>query len=163
MSSGPRVVAEKVWTRIASRLRGASALFIQTDEETASEDDQVAPIYRKRGLKLGNLHTADTVVTKRITWPHEVIYTSQGEPAIYEELSAVLFINGYLTVLVEYTEEVKGHMLWHLQELMEDAEFYGWRSVRDYHVAWLLKFEQGRAAWGDETQKMKLRRALVWH
>ena len=62
------------------------------------------------------------MATKRITWPHEVVYTSQGQPAIYEELNTVLYVNGYITVLME---EVKEHMLQYLQELMEDAEAYG--------------------------------------
>ena len=61
-------------------------------------------------------------------------------------MSAMLLINGYLTVMGEETDFVKGHMLWHLQELMEDAEAYGWRSVKNYHSVWLQQLEQGRAA-----------------
>ena len=87
----------------------------------------------------------------RITWPHKVVYTSQGQPAIYDEMSALLFVNGNLTVMGEEMGEeidiVKGHMLQHLQKLMGDAEAYGWSSVRDYHAAWLQQLEQERAAW----------------
>ena len=40
---------------------------------------------------------------------------------------------------------------------------YGWRSVRDYHTAWLQQLEKVRVTWGDETKKLKLRSTLMWH
>ena len=58
---------------------------------------------------------------------------------------------------------MKGHMASHLQEIMEDTEIGGWKSVRDYNAAWLQEIEQGRAMWGEKEKHMKLRRALVWH
>ena len=61
-----------------------------------------------------------------MTWPHRVVYNSEGQIAVYEEMSSILFVNGYLTIKGEKTEEVKGHMLQHLQDLMEDAEAYSW-------------------------------------
>ena len=39
----------------------------------------------------------------------------------------------------------KDDMLEHLQELMEDVEVYGWRTVRENHAAWLQLMEQGWA------------------
>ena len=54
-------------------------------------------------------------------------------------------------------------MLHHLQELMEDAEAYGWKSVHSYHPAWLQQLVQGWTSLADEDKKLKLRRALVWH
>ena len=52
-------------------------------------------------------------------------------------------------------------MLRYLQELMEDSEVYGWETVRDYLAAWLQFIEQGRATWGEEVKKTKLRRTLI--
>ena len=49
----------------------------------------------------------------------------------------------------------------HLQELMEVVEVYGWKVVKDYHAAWLQLMEQGRAAWGDNAKKERLRRLMV--
>ena len=72
-------------------------------------------------------------------------------------------MNEYLTVLAEEAGDNKPFLLQHLQELMEDAEIYSWRAVRDYHVAWLLNIEQGRASWKDTDKKNKLRRTLVWN
>ena len=54
------------------------------------------------------------------------------------------FVNGCLTVIWEEPEDVMGHMLQHLQELIEDAQAYGWRSVRDYNAGWLQQLEQER-------------------
>ena len=82
-------------------------------------------------------------------------YTSTGHPAIYEMIS-VLFDNRYLTVMAEEPEEVKSHMLWHLQELMEDAIAYGWMCVRLYQAARLQQLGLGRATCSDELKKNKL-------
>ena len=66
-----------------------------------------------------------------------MVYNSQGQPAVYDDMSVALFINGYLTVLGEESDEVRGYMFTHLQEVMEDTDVYGWRCVRIYHAAWL--------------------------
>ena len=123
-------IADEVRARVASRLRGAPALFLMTmDDDT--------PARRKKGIKSGMLDTADTPVLKRFTRLHEVVYTSAGQPAVYEEMNSVLFVNGYLTVMVDESEELKPHMLRHLQELIGDDKAYGWESVLSYHAAWL--------------------------
>ena len=54
-------------------------------------------------------------------------------------------------------------MLEDLQELKEDGEHYGWLVVRAYHADWLQNIEQGRAAWGDASAKLRLQCVLVWH
>ena len=77
-------------------------------------------------------------------------------------MSSVTFVNGYLGVMAGETEQVKASMLLHLQELMEDADTYGWEAVRIYHAAWLQFLEQGCVSCGDEDKKLKLYRALVW-
>ena len=100
------------------------------------------------------------MVTKRITRPHEVVYSSQD----YDEMSAALFVNAFLTVMEKRQKLLRDvYKLRHLQELMEHAKAYIWTGVRDYHAAWLHHVEQGKAACGDEFKKIKLRRALMWH
>ena len=84
-------VAVDVRTRVVNHLRAAPALPVHTDENTASEDELEPCIRRKRALKLGKIRTADTLVTKKITWPPEVIYTSQGQPAMYDNIGIALF------------------------------------------------------------------------
>ena len=70
-------VSEEVRASVASHLRGAPTPFLlATDKDTASDDDQAAPAHTKRGLGSDKLHTAHTLVSKMITWPHKVVYTS---------------------------------------------------------------------------------------
>ena len=64
-------VAE-VRTRVANLLRAALELPDFTDEDTACEDEVEPHRRRKRAFKSGKIQTADTLVTKKITWPHEV-------------------------------------------------------------------------------------------
>ena len=68
---------------------------------------------------------ADSIVVKDVSWPHEVIFTSEGKPAGYEELSVISFVQGYLTVINTPKQDIKKQMNSHLQDLMEDGEAYG--------------------------------------
>ena len=92
-----------------------------------------------------------------------MVYNNWGQLAVYDNMGVALFVNGYLTGLGEESDEIKGFMLAHLQEVMEDADVYGWKCVRSYPLAWLQQIEQSQAAWGYENRKIKLRRALVWN
>ena len=42
-------------------------------------------------------------------------------------------------------EKIKTRMLTHLQEIMEDGQYYGWLVVKSYHMAWLQHLVQSRA------------------
>ena len=59
---------------------------------------------------------------------------------MYAEMSSVLVVNGYLTVMGGETKGVKTSMLHHLQELMR-MHNYGWETVHSYHTAWLQQLE----------------------
>ena len=83
--------------------------------DTVSEDKLDPPRTRKRVLKSGKILTADTLISKKITWPHEVVYNRQGQPVVYNDMGIAQFVNGYLTVLGEESDEVKVFMLIHLQ------------------------------------------------
>ena len=56
---------------------------------------------------------------------------------------------------------VKGYMLVHLQELFEDVEMYGCKSVREYHPTWLQLLEQGLEAWREESKTAQLCHLVV--
>ena len=56
---------------------------------------------------------------------HELVYGADRRPAIYEELTLLLFISGYLSEWDTINTGQKGMMLKHLKELMADAELYG--------------------------------------
>ena len=108
----------------------------------------------------GKLRTADTTVSHRVTWHCKVIYSPSDQPAIYNQLPSMAFVNSYLTVMFREPPHIKALMLNHLQELIEEVEHYGWPMVRAYHATWLQHIEHGRVAWGDTAVKLKLH--LPW-
>ena len=109
----------------------------------------------------GKLKTADTTVVHQVTWPHDVIYTPSGQPAMYDQLNSMAFVDGYLTVMAKELEHIRVKIIIHLQALMEYDDDYGWLAVRAYHAAWLQILEQGQALWGDKVVKLKLGCALM--
>ena len=122
--------------------------FPNTDKESGQEEPPKPTDRREKKGVSGNLRTADNTVSRRVTWPHKVIYSPSAQPATYEHLSPMAFVDGF--VMVRLREPP------HLQELMEDRDHYGWPVVRAYHAAWLQHIEQGWAAWGDAPTKLIL-------
>ena len=114
-------------------------------------------------MKSGKIRTTDVYVTKRVSWPHEMVTTAHGQPPIYLDMSLALFTNEYLCVAAAESGPVREYMLEHLQELMEDVESYGWKVVRNSNAVWLQLLEQGRVVWDDGPRKEKLCRLLVWN
>ena len=93
-------IANKVWVRVASHLRGAPALDVpNTDVYSGSKEEATTPAPRTKGLKSGKIHTGYTTVLLKITWPHEMVYTSAGQPTVYEKMSVTLFVSGFQTVM----------------------------------------------------------------
>ena len=80
---------------------------------------------------------ADCTVHKEVTWPHEVMFTAEGKLAVYVERSVMTFVREYFIVMDSETQNFKTLMDFHLQDLMEDVEAYGWPVVRDFHSTWL--------------------------
>ena len=80
----------------------------------------------------------------------------------YKVFTISSFISGYLIVLKSvHDTQLKDHMVSHLEELMEDTDAYGWDKVRGFHAAWMNQMEQCRCEWGEEDQKLKMKRALI--
>ena len=70
-------VAEGVRAQVAHQpLWGAPSPYTVTDEGTASEDEKVSHTHRKRGLKCGE-------VVKRVQWPPEMVFTSEGQLPVF--------------------------------------------------------------------------------
>ena len=78
-----------------------------------SPDEQRTTQSRKHQKAVsGKLRTADNTVVKVITWPHELIYTPACQPANYEDLSPMLFVNGYLDVLTTVDQDTTCRSRW---------------------------------------------------
>ena len=110
---------EQLHQRVVERLSGAMPTYLPTTDDDLGDDEQTSTQPQK--IHLRKFRMADHTVIKHITWSHELIYTTSGQPAIYEELSAMYFVNGYLAVTVVESEENKPLMLADLQELMENG------------------------------------------
>ena len=75
-------------------------IFVSTaTEEGSSSEEEPCATWRKKQLKSDKVRTADTLISSHITWPHEVVYTATGKPAMYDDISPALFVNGYLIVM----------------------------------------------------------------
>ena len=122
-------IPDKVWAKVTMHLRGAPARDLHTTDDNSGSDEEVTtPAPKRRGLKSGKVCTMDTTV-KRITWPHDVMYTGAGQPKVFEDMSISLFVSGYLMVMAGERDQVKPHMIQHLQDLMKDVESYGSETV----------------------------------
>ena len=95
-------LAQETRRQVARRLKRAPNMHMfYSDEDSDSEEEQAAPKKRRTAIKSGKVRTADTTVLKQILWPHELVYDPSGKPAAYDELPLPLFIQGYLTILVQ--------------------------------------------------------------
>ena len=43
--------------------------------------------------------TGASTVIHKVTWLHDVVYTSEGNPASYQDLTMPLFVQGYRIVM----------------------------------------------------------------
>ena len=111
---------EQIHCRITQCLRVAQPAFLPTtDEESEPEDQAPAQPREKHKGTSGKLRMADTTDVNQIPWPHQLIYTPSGQPAVYEDLSSMVCVNGYLSVMPLESQDIKARMLTHLQEIMD--------------------------------------------
>ena len=136
-----------------------------TDDETdgEEEEEEQLPAIRRSIITSDKLRSADTTDIKKLLWPNELVFTPEGQPAVYECLSARAFVNGYLTIMSFQKDSLTDKMDVHLHEMMDDWKTFRWPVGRAYQAVWLQHLEQGRAIWNDEVTMLKLRRAVVLH
>ena len=65
------------------------------------------------------------MVLRKVTWHHELTYSTWVQLHAYENLSVHRFVSGYLAVIDTAKPTQKPLMMKHLKELMSDAELYG--------------------------------------
>ena len=148
---------QNVWNMVEHR-----ALAIN-DDETNVEEEGRSLATRGATSTSGKLRSANTVAVHKVIWPHEYVYTPEGQRSAYEPMSSMAFVTGYMTIMDLQSDPIRKLMWAHLKELMQDGECFGWPTVRAYHAVWLQLIEQGRATWDDEITHLNLRRSLVWH
>ena len=68
--------------------------------------------------------TVTTTVVRKVTWPHGVVYTCDGKPAAYQDISVPLFVQDYFSTMDSHDSSIKHTMAEHLTNLVSDAEMY---------------------------------------
>ena len=112
--------------KLAQLLKQALLLTEISMEESDSEEEVSRQLTSRKNSQVW---TADSLVAKCITWPHELVYTSVRQPAMYEKFFMPLFISGYIAMLDTVKSGLTETMLKHLWEWMADAATYGWEPV----------------------------------
>ena len=121
--------------------------FIRTtaNEDSSSDDkDQPAPRRICKNLKSCMDRTGATTVINKVTWPYEVVYTSDGKPSSYQDISVPQFVHGYMIVVDSEETDIKVTMAAYTNDLRSDAQLYSWERTRAFHGVWLNQLEQGR-------------------
>ena len=107
------------------RIRQLPVLEVSsTDESSPKDEGAVSTHNHKKQLKPCKLRTADLLVVHRVLWPHELVYTAEGQPTVYDTISVALFVNGYMQAMEAEKPAVRPLMGAHRVELMDDAEMY---------------------------------------
>ena len=155
-------MSEEVQKCVAKRMRQPPTYSrAMTEGDSTSEELEQPATRRKKQLKSGMDRTGATMVVRQLPWPHKLVYTVVRKSEAYQDISIPLFVQGYLVIMEGEEGAIRQRMASHLEELMSDAELYGWECTRTFHGIWLNQLEQGRCTWIDD-EKVGFPLALVW-
>ena len=70
----------------------------------------------------------------QITWLHKLVYGIGRQPVVYDKITIILFIQGYLMSIESERPHQWEPKLKHLTKLMADVAIYGWEPVQAYHA-----------------------------
>ena len=66
-----------------------------TDNETAGEEEARPHTSRRAAGSSSKLRSANTAAMHTVIWPHEYMYTPEGQPSEHESMSSLAFVEGY--------------------------------------------------------------------
>ena len=72
---------------VADSMKRATPLNADTNDKNPSDDEKHPPPRRGSNLKSGIDRTGTSMVIHKVTWFHDIVYTSDGKPASYQDLS----------------------------------------------------------------------------
>ena len=131
-------IEEQVRIWVAQQMRESYPSFLaNTNDELDGDEEEQPQVTRRYYITSGKLRTADTTAVKQVLWPNELVFTQEDRPAVYDSLSSMAFINGYLTIMSLSMGTLRDKMASHLNDMMENGKTFRWPVVRAYHVAWL--------------------------
>ena len=65
------------------------SFLANTDIESDGEEEEQPQVTRRSKITSGKLRTADTTAVKQVLWPHELVFTPEGRPAVYDTMSSM--------------------------------------------------------------------------
>ena len=135
---------EQVLIQAQQWMKSSHPTFVViNDDEMDGEEGEQLPATRNGSIISGELRSTDTTAIEKVLWPHELVFTHEGQTAAYESLSAMSFINGYLCTMSFEKDSLRDKMAVHLHEMMKNGETFGWPMVRAYHAVWLQHLAHG--------------------
>ena len=104
-------IDDQVWLWVVHHMSASYSSFraIINDESDVKEEAQ-PQLRRRTKLTSGKLRTMDTTAVKEVLWPHELVFTPDGQPAIYESLSSMAFVNGYFSTMALQKDTIRNKM-----------------------------------------------------
>ena len=144
-------LSEAVTWMVVQRLQQLPLVKAGSSDEGSSSEQEQPTARRHWPLKSGMHHMRATIVIKRITWPHGVMYSAAIKPAVYGNLSMAWFVQGYLIVRQGEEGDTKDKMEVHL---LRGA--YGWMRP-----LWLV--ESPILPWGLAEPDWTRMAHMGWH
>ena len=147
------ILADEVRRRLA---------YLQESSTSSDSDDGIRAHHNKRGKsrkkRSGRGRTTEDFVVRDMPWPHHGVYKGpERRAATFDTLSVQEFVFGYIGNIDTAPDGDKAPMLQHLRELMHDAMYHPWASVRNYHGVVLGQMEQAVLTWKDRAVIQDLR------
>ena len=147
------ILADEVRRRLA---------YLQESSTSSDSDDGIRAHHNKRGKsrkkRSGRGRTTEDFVVRDMPWPHHGVYKGpERRAATFDTLSVQEFVFGYIGNIDAAPDGDKAPMLQHLRELMHDAMYHPWASVRNYHGVVLGQMEQVVLTWTDRAVIQDLR------
>ena len=147
------ILADEVRRRLA---------YLQESSTSSDSDNGVRTHHTRRGKsrkkRSGRGRTTEDFVVRDMPWPHHGVYQGpERRAATFDTLSVQEFVFGYVGNIDTAPDKDKAPMLQHLRELMHDAMYHPWASVRNYHGVVLGQMEQAVLTWTDRAVIQDLR------
>ena len=107
---------------MAHRMREVPVLEVSSSDEGSSKDEGLSTTHTKKPLKLGKLRITDSLVVHHFIWQYELVNTAEGQPVIYDSISAPLFVSRYMQAMEVEKPAVRPYMANHLVDLIGNMQ-----------------------------------------
>ena len=101
------------------------------------------------------------MVKNQVPWPQNHVLAGTSKARItYDSLSTFQWMSGFCTIIPEESDvKIKNAMLDYVTGLIEDAQDFGWPSIKGAHALILCYMEDGKFNWLMSEKLDRLRRA----